>query len=99
LRYTSSWSNFRDKRVSSFFASSIRLKENIASIPLASTLSYIRKTTGNGNLLQIKNLKLQRNRKHPLITEHREKPLRAIHARFYALSDEMNVQNWEEFFD
>lgn len=50
LRKTSSWSNFNESSVSSFLASRITLNENNASMPLARTLSYIRKTTSSGNL-------------------------------------------------
>lgn len=50
LRNERSWSNFIESNVSSFLMSNVMLNVNIASMPLARTLSYIRKTISIGKL-------------------------------------------------
>ena len=50
LRKPMSWSNFIVSSVVSFLLSSAMLNANIASMPLARQLSYIRKTMSMGNL-------------------------------------------------
>lgn len=72
----------------------------MASIPLARQLSNIRKTISNGKLIQGRQpLEKGKEKRRLPVAEHSQEPLRTIHAGLDTLTDEMKMENWEDFLN